>query len=68
MDDLLKNLRALARGKHDDYSVAYDAIEEITKLKLIIFELLTMPEFDGTKGVAKKRLEIKRAARAAISN
>lgn len=36
MDDLLKNLRALARGKHDDFGVAYDAIKEITRLRLLV--------------------------------
>lgn len=36
MDDLLKNLRALARGKHDDFSVVYDAIKEITRLRLLV--------------------------------
>lgn len=36
MDDLLKNLRALAKGKQDDFSVAYDAIKEITRLRLLV--------------------------------
>lgn len=33
MDDLLKNLRALARGKHDDFSVALEAAEELERLQ-----------------------------------
>lgn len=33
MDDLLKNLRALARGKHDDFSVVFEAIREIERLQ-----------------------------------
>jgi hypothetical protein len=32
MDDLLKSLRALARGKHDDFSVAFEAADEIERL------------------------------------
>ena len=47
-------------------SVAYDAIDTITNLKTIIFDLLNMPDFDGTKAVAEARRATKRAARAAI--
>ena len=68
MDDRLKSLRALARGKHDDFSVAYDAIDTITNFKTIIFDLLNMPDFDGTEAVSEARRATKRAARAAISD
>lgn len=40
MNDLLKNLRALARGKHDDFSVAAEAADEIDDLRDIISQLL----------------------------
>ena len=33
MDDLIKNLRALARGKHDDFSVVFEACLEISRLR-----------------------------------
>lgn len=33
MEDLLKNLRALARGKHDDFSVVFEACLEISRLR-----------------------------------
>lgn len=39
MDDLLKNLRALARGKHDDFSVALEAVEKIETLRLLVSDL-----------------------------
>lgn len=39
MDDLLKNLRALAKGKHDDYTVALEAVEEIETLRLLVSDL-----------------------------
>jgi hypothetical protein len=34
--DLLKNLRALARGKHDDFSVAFEAADEIERLLSLV--------------------------------
>ena len=34
--DLLKNLRALARGKHDDFSVASEAADEIERLLSLV--------------------------------
>lgn len=39
MNDLLKNLRALAKGKHDDYTVALEAVEEIETLRLLVSDL-----------------------------
>lgn len=42
MDDLLKNLRALAKGKHDDYTVALEAVEEIETLRLRVSEMLDL--------------------------
>ena len=33
--DLLKSLRALARGKHDDFSVAVEAGKEIERLQQV---------------------------------
>jgi hypothetical protein len=34
--DLLKSLRALARGKHDDFSVAFEAAHEIERLLSLV--------------------------------
>lgn len=34
-DDLLKRLRALARGKHDDFSVVFEALKEIERLQQV---------------------------------
>lgn len=39
MDDLLKNLRALAKGKHDDYTVALEAVGEIETLRALVSDL-----------------------------
>lgn len=39
MDDLLKNLRALAKGKHDDYTVTLEAVKEIETLRLLVSDL-----------------------------
>jgi signal transduction histidine kinase len=38
--DLLKNLRALARGKHDDFSVASEAADEIERLLSLVERML----------------------------
>jgi hypothetical protein len=40
MNDLLKNLQDLGDAKHDDLTVAHDALAEIVNLRLINEDLL----------------------------
>lgn len=39
MSDLLRRLQALGDAEHDDFSVAYDASEEIVSLRARVAEL-----------------------------
>lgn len=71
MSDLLKSLQAMGDAEHDDASVAYDAIEEIVRLRselaaareafLVLDRLVTM----GSTGESLE--SVRRTARQALA-